>query len=149
MRSASFWFRGKPGMTHYLYVVCQGIDIDGHGRLSGPCKVGITSNPASRLKGLRTGHPYQLVIYELWDFEDRAFAVAAERMAHVALKDFRLSGEWFDIKPKDAVGRITLWLFWSAEMNAKEKGETEPLPDIPPQGVGMIANGRADRWGRV
>lgn len=127
----------------YLYVICR---ADGPAR--SPCKVGITDNPASRLRSLKTASPYELVIFEMWDFPTREFALGAESMAHAALKRYRLSGEWFDVEPKEAVSILTVWFFWSAKAFADPDDEPLPMPD-PGRGVGLVANGMADSRGRL
>jgi len=132
-------------MKNYLYLICA---IKGE-EVSAPCKVGISQNPAKRLKGLQTAYPYKLIIYELWDFSNRSEVLAGEELAHASLAEHRLSGEWFSIEPKEALFKITLWFKWAAAMQARERGDIEPLPPIPPNGVGLIANGLADRAGKL
>lgn len=127
----------------YLYVVSKD---DG----AGPCKVGITRDPAKRLKGLQTAAPYKLVFAELWDFEDPGYPRFAEDMAHAALKSFRMHGEWFQVEPSEAIARITIWMLWAARASAQDAGEDPASVELPPpQGVGLIANGLADHTGAL
>jgi Meiotically up-regulated gene 113 len=144
-RTISGVVEGGGAVTGYLYVICGTRD----GEAVGPCKVGRTYKPDARLKGLQTSSPYKLHIYEVWDFPNRHEAKAAEHMAHAALKRHRLSGEWFDISPVEAVNTLTIWFYWAAKYCSEDSQDGEPLPPPPAQGVGMVANGRADDRGRI
>lgn len=131
---------------HFLYVIAP-VNGDQIGR---PCKVGITKNPAARLRALQTAWPHKLIIYELWNFDSREGAGYSESLAHACLQDDRMSGEWFDVSPSEAVARITVWMRWSAEASARDCGEdTSDWPEPPAHGVGMVANGFADHAGKL
>ncbi len=79
----------------YVYVI---------GAINRPVKIGVTGNITVRLVHLRHGSPERL---NVWHIEDAGnIARAVERTSHYLLRDHRLSGEWFDIPPLDAVATI-------------------------------------------
>lgn len=65
-------------------------------------KVGISSNPKSRLASLQTGSPYEITIAMLWAFNSRNDAASLEREFHIRNSSARLSGEWFDLPLTEA-----------------------------------------------
>lgn len=132
--------------TTYLYLICPETDDD---KKETHCKVGISHSPANRLRNLQGASPHKLTVYEMWDFEDRQFAIEAEKMAHTALKRYRAYGEWFRVSPREAWEIITLWFYFSAQASAYEKGDDEPIPGVPENGVGWVKNGMADSLGRI
>ena len=69
----------------YLYFV---------GADEGPIKIGMTSNPKKRIKGLQTGHPHKLRYLALVPNASLQEAVYHERFAK-----HRLEGEWFTRHP--------------------------------------------------
>ena len=84
----------------YVYLICTDL---GNDDLEGPCKIGITDAPDSRLKQVQTGSPKRLVIafdFRVWD---RKFARRIEASFHAGFGDYRLNGEWFDLHPIDAL----------------------------------------------
>lgn len=83
----------------HVYLICSDVDGD----LYGPCKVGITDAPESRLKQVQTGSPQKLTIafdFRVWD---RKFARRIEAAFHACFVDDRLHGEWFDMPPIEAL----------------------------------------------
>lgn len=71
----------------------------------GPCKIGISGNPKSRLATLQTSYPYKLKIYAMQKIPETR---KAERVIHHILGKTRTDGgkEWFDVpvwKAKEAV----------------------------------------------
>jgi hypothetical protein len=66
-------------------------------------KVGITNDPASRLKVLQTGLPDEISMpfYEI--LPTREHAVAIERRMHQALAPRRTRGEWFRVGLDEAM----------------------------------------------
>lgn len=84
---------------HLVYVIA----VDRPNAPAGPVKVGITNNVGSRLKSLQTGCPFPLKIVHIFAIPDRDIARGAEQAFHTVLKKHRMSGEWFDLSPKDAV----------------------------------------------
>lgn len=70
------------------------------GATGDPVKIGIALNPHGRRSELQVGHHRALNLY----FEAEATdARAVEREAHRRLSDQRLSGEWFDVSPDQAI----------------------------------------------
>lgn len=80
---------------HYLYVIGTIRD----GKLSAPCKVGITGNWASRLKAVQTGSAYKVGYAWVFNMPGRDMARELERSFHIVQKKHALSGEWFDLSP--------------------------------------------------
>lgn len=71
----------------------------------GPCKVGISVTPRSRVAQMQTGHPWKLKICQLFRVKiNEAYAV--ERQAHAAMKRKALLGEWFDVTVTEAVDAL-------------------------------------------
>jgi hypothetical protein len=70
-----------------------------------PCKIGVSVNPAKRLASLQTSHWRGLQISEYRWCETVADATRVEREAHKILRahDKALLGEWFDVRPSEAV----------------------------------------------
>lgn len=76
------------------------------GSVKGPQKIGVAANPDGRLTQLRTGHPFPLAVHAHFEFPTEAEARTVERTAHKALKEKRLSGEWFEITTSEAVAAV-------------------------------------------
>ena len=114
----------------YLYVIASEED--------GPCKIGITANIRSRLSMLQTGSAGRL--FEVWHFDDNNwFCTFSEKLAHHALREHRLTGEWFSVSPAVAIAEINgliLTIFRIESIEGVEKLE----PDVS---FGMLANGWA------
>lgn len=62
-------------------------------------KIGYSTDPKSRLKGLQTGSPVQLEIVGTW-----AATQSDERAIHGLLSPSHVHLEWFDLTAEDAVG---------------------------------------------
>jgi hypothetical protein len=62
---------------------------------SGPIKIGIATNPKSRLSGLQTGHHERLELLAICDG-----GMDQERAYHKQFTDRRLHGEWFERCPE-------------------------------------------------
>lgn len=58
------------------------------------CKIGISFNPASRLKKIQSTYPWDLKIWYSIDLGEEA--AAWEKRLHEQHKKQRLNGEWFD-----------------------------------------------------
>lgn len=71
-----------------------------------PVKVGMATNPHSRLAQLQTGSPRRLMVLHWFPCPHKDIAREVERTFHELHADVRLEGEWFDLKPYDAVGRV-------------------------------------------
>lgn len=85
-------------MRSYVYVM---------GRKDGPVKVGISTNPQSRLNGIQTGCPFRIKILHLEPMHDRAHAIWHEENFHAVYSQDRLIGEWFNIDAELAIEGIT------------------------------------------
>lgn len=60
-------------------------------------KVGVSSNPASRLATMQTGSPEKLSLVWSTDYMDATFARLVEAEVHSLLAPWRAHGEWFDL----------------------------------------------------
>jgi predicted GIY-YIG superfamily endonuclease len=81
----------------YVYVI---------GREQGPVKIGIASNPWSRLTELQTGCPFRLNLLHARRVSSRDIAIAYERNVHETYAECRLMGEWFKIDSDTATDAI-------------------------------------------
>lgn len=81
--------RNEP---YYLYVIATKAAV----------KVGITRNPKNRMKSFRTSIPDAFDI-KLLGLGARSSVVTAESTCHQALNDYRITGEWFNCHPGEAV----------------------------------------------
>jgi hypothetical protein len=70
-----------------------------------PCKVGVSVNPSKRLATLQTSHWRELQVSEYRWCETVADAGRVEKEAHNILRanGKALLGEWFDVRPTEAV----------------------------------------------
>lgn len=66
-----------------------------------PVKVGISSNPKSRIRSLQTGSPFPIRLLITVAAESRDHATHIESAIHAAFEDTRLSGEWFNAPASD------------------------------------------------
>lgn len=78
----------------YIYVIASSED--------GPCKIGVSARPESRLSAIRSGSPVPLSLHYV-----EPIGVAAplvEQALHTALRKLRCAAqnEWFNIRPIDA-----------------------------------------------
>lgn len=81
---------------HYVYVI--GMETP-EGEWTGPSKVGVSTNPRSRLASLQTGSPMKLVLSWVFTAMDRRTAFALENAFHQMHSDDALEGEWFHMHP--------------------------------------------------
>lgn len=75
---------------------------------AGPVKVGVSVNPASRVRSLQTGCPYKLRVLATGHVAHKAVlrgyaAREVEAYAHRQLAAKRLEGEWFDMNLDDVL----------------------------------------------
>jgi hypothetical protein len=87
-------------------MVSQAIWVYVIGRRGGPCKVGVSADPAERLQAVQTGCAFEVAVWGQFPFASRLLAIRFERRAHAALGRHRLAGEWFDVEPETAIGAI-------------------------------------------
>jgi hypothetical protein len=77
--------------SHYVYAIAASA-VDA-------VKIGISSDPADRLRSLQTGCPVPLKLRASQDCLDREAARWCEQHLHRRLKRYRLDGEWFKTGP--------------------------------------------------
>jgi len=82
----------------YVMAVRNGQEI------SGPVKVGITSNPGLRLAQFQTACPYEMLIVRTFQAPDREIAREIEKCFHATQREHLLRGEWFNLQPNIACG---------------------------------------------
>lgn len=85
---------------HFVYVMAR---VSDSGGLTAPVKVGVTSNPGSRLSTIQTSCPYFIEIACVFPMPDRETALTVERGFHTVLKKHAVNGEWFDFGPGRAI----------------------------------------------
>ena len=89
--------RGKPlPLARFIYVI---------GPQQGLQKVGLATDPQSRLATLQTASPFDLVMHGAVAVPFRE-AHSVERRAHRLLARFRVRNEWFETTPAEAVAAI-------------------------------------------
>jgi len=81
----------------YIYVICE--------KDKSPVKIGFSVDPHKRLKQLQTGHPSILTLHHFEEVEDGSVKVL-ERIIHKENKHNRVSGEWFNLTPEEAIFEI-------------------------------------------
>lgn len=86
-----------------VYVI--GFDLD-----KAPSKVGIAGDPGRRMASLQTAHHQRLVLAGFWETPDREIARALEASFHETQDKSRLSGEWFDLTPKQCMAILMIGL---------------------------------------
>ena len=93
-------------------------------------KIGISANPARRLKNIMTDNPYDVEV--LWDrIVHRARRV--EMNAHLVLADVRIRGEWFNVTLADAIAVIEKIIALQEEVRKPPEGfgaTAEHLPNV-------------------
>jgi DNA-binding MarR family transcriptional regulator/predicted GIY-YIG superfamily endonuclease len=78
----------------YVYFIIAG---------TGPIKIGVASDPETRLNALQTAHYKRLRLLSTIECATREAAFKLENALHCMYKDHNLMNEWFDIAP----GEIT------------------------------------------
>lgn len=66
-------------------------------------KIGRTKNPNNRKTSLNTGRPVALTNFKYFECLD---TLSVEKEVHSALKDYRVTGEWFRVSNKKAISII-------------------------------------------
>lgn len=88
----------------YVYLIAHKGE---HGDV-GPVKVGFTkSAPEKRMVILQTGNPTRLSLVFKFSAPTPELARLAESVFHEVAKDYRLTGEWFDMEPMEALNALT------------------------------------------
>lgn len=75
-------------------------------RVGDKYKIGISNNPESRLAQIQTGSHLPAEILEVCWFDSRGLAEWAESLLHDGLAEFRVRGEWFDLKEQPSLDRL-------------------------------------------
>lgn len=84
--------RGRvPKAACCVYLVSAGTDLT---------KIGMSSNPQSRLSGLRTGNAHKLALEHSWRLENRQQAAALEDRLHKLFRWAKERREWFTVEPR-------------------------------------------------
>ena len=71
----------------------------------GPCKLGISTNPARRVKQLQTGHSETLAVRYSEEVDpDKVYLF--EKLLHRDINYLRQRGEWFKLSVEDAISHV-------------------------------------------
>lgn len=73
---------------------------------TGLLKIGMSTDPESRLRALLTGHPFGLEIVYLLECDER-LAHPIEQATHRILSSAKVSGEWFSVPLPDAIAALS------------------------------------------
>jgi DNA-binding XRE family transcriptional regulator len=98
------------------------------------CKVGIATDPRTRLRALQSNQPVTLELFGAWESDH---AISLERLVHSALAAERIRSEWFAVSPIEAVLTI-----------GRVSGENCFLlePWAPPRKVECVGSSPLRRW---
>ena len=91
-------------LDHLLYV------ITADGRPEYPVKIGITTDVEKRLRQLQTASPFKLYPVFISEKLTRSEAFAFESRMHREFEPRKMSGEWFNVHPEDAVERAVSYI---------------------------------------
>lgn len=97
---------GFPSGTCHIYLLAH---HSGNG-LVAPVKVGVTTSLKTRLATLQTGNPQPIELVASFATPGHEFAEWFERCFHDINAEKRLTGEWFDIDPKDALVSLIVYI---------------------------------------
>jgi hypothetical protein len=87
------------------------------------CKIGWTSkDPRDRVRALQTGNPYPIHLAG-----SVPGGLDMEAAAHERFDDYRMSGEWFDVNPFDAL----MWLVYEGGSKDRIRRKRLALPFRP------------------
>lgn len=92
---------------------------------SGPIKVGISHSPRARLTEFQTSSPLDLTLVHSFPMPSRDIAMDVERMFHDVQKKCRVRGEWFDLKPWEAVWLLMIGIECALHYNCPGFTEEE------------------------
>lgn len=95
------------------------------GRLTAPCKCGITSSPRSRLASIRTGNPKPLAMPIYLGPLTVEEARSIESITHETYKRFRMEGEWFSVEPHIVIEHVATVIFLKIVHPSHEGDEVE------------------------
>jgi len=83
-------------MTRHVYVIASD---------PGPVKIGIATDVESRFSALKTSSPFPMKLVAAITVPKGA-APRIERLAHEYLAEHRMTGEWFNLDPDQAVDAV-------------------------------------------
>jgi len=94
-------------------------------------KIGVSKDPAKRLRQLQTGSPDALELVEMRDVFGNP--MKAERALHEHFATYRVNGEWFDFGPENEratirehfLVQLDLHCTWGDEMHKRAMDELE------------------------
>ena len=69
-------------------------------------KIGVSNDPARRVKDMQTGMSELPVLYGSKAFPTRKAAYAVERRMHWTFRTRRGRGEWFHVSPAEALAKL-------------------------------------------
>ena len=93
----------------------------------GHVKIGYSQDPESRLSQLQTAHGKPLVLKYTREI-DQTNTVTMERIIHEQLKQYRMSGEWFDISADLARAEIDFaFITYGDIQNLKMRAKNKTL----------------------
>lgn len=107
--------------TGYIYAIRSGDFV----------KIGKTHSPRARVEAIRLHNPHPLLLVAFRSVANR-YLGTFERMMHVALQDFRHSGEWFKVDSAlviEALGIV------SAKINHLQRTDGRPAADWRPSPI--------------
>lgn len=81
-------------MSAFIYVI---------GHVDGPVKVGVSNNPAARIKELQVGCHFTLQLMYQRQCKSRSEAFRREKEFHAVYAEQRMSGEWFNVDSELAI----------------------------------------------
>lgn len=96
------------GKTCHVYLIAH---KKPDGTYVSPVKIGITHSVNARLRTLQTGNPAPLGVAFVFSTPDMHFAKVFESALHARNAERRLSGEWFDMPPREALLSMVM-AFW-------------------------------------
>lgn len=83
-------------MTTFVYVV----GVAGSGvEWQEVCKIGFSRDPRARVKGMQTGSPVPIDLYDAFDCGSELVARRIEKVVHDWFKVVGIHGEWFEVDP--------------------------------------------------
>jgi hypothetical protein len=110
----------------YVYVIAH---KDDDGAFSAPVKVGITRALEGRVSTLQTGNPKPLELVFGFVAPTLDIAAALEASFHEIAKAKRLTGEWFDMSPRDALGLLYSCFYASLTLDLQDANEIAVVAD--------------------
>ena len=127
-------FVAKERARCKAFSCCYVIGADGSDRV----KIGMSNNPAQRLRALSTGYPERLKVYGLfWSFAGPAERIECDALRAAKVIGIRCEGEWVKLTGERAV-EFVLEVAWRKVAFADsrefwEQWTTRPVYDRPTQ----------------